>query len=283
MSNNLKISSPWSQLALFMGLFGGGLILANFVVAAIPGYHINQPNSAGITKLAQTIGSIVQFGIPALLFARMTFAGRPLHHLGFRPAVKNNLYIVAIALLLVSYPLVGWLGMLNRLIPLPHAAVALEQEIDRQIEMMLQGKSAIDMLVNLVVMAIIPGIVEEMCFRGALQRILISLCKNAWAGIIVTSILFSLLHFELQGFLPRVFLGILLGAAYWYSGSLWTTILAHACFNGIQVFAAMEYPNTVSGNPSVPLLLVLVSFVLVVSLLVYMRKQSALAVANQNN
>lgn len=283
MSNNLKIISPWSQLALFMGLFGGGLILANIVVLAIPGFHSNGSNTPAIAKLAQTLGSIVQFGIPALLFAQITFTGRPLYHLGFRPAVKNNLYIVAIALLLTAYPLVGWLGMLNKSIPLPHGAVALEQEIDRQIEMMLQGKSGIDMLVNLLVMAIIPGIVEEMCFRGVLQRILISICKNAWVGIIVASIVFSLLHFELQGFLPRVFLGILLGAAYWYSGSLWTTILAHACFNGIQVIVAMQSPQTVSGNPSIPIFAVLISLILVVSLLVYMRKQSVLAAARQNN
>jgi membrane protease YdiL (CAAX protease family) len=282
MSNDLKIASPWSQLALFLGLFGGCVILSGIAVLAIPGFHANGSNSPGIAKLAQTLGSIVQFGVPALFFAQLVFRGRPLFYLGFRPAVRNSLYVVAIALLLTSYPLVGWLGLVNKQIPLPHGAVVLEQEINRQIEMMLQGKTMTDLFINLVVMAILPAIVEEMCFRGVLQRILIGLCRNAWAGILVASIFFSLLHFELQGFLPRVFLGILLGAAYWYSGSLWPCILAHAFFNGIQVFLAMEYPQTVSGNPSLPLLAVLISAILVVSLLVYMRKQSGLALAGQN-
>src|SRR6185437_12602132 len=143
-------------------------------------------------------------------------------------------------------------------------------------------KNSADLYINLLVVAIIPAMFEEICFRGALQRIMIYLFKNHWAGIIVTGILFSAFHLQFQGFLPRMFLGILLGAAYWYSGSLWTAILAHAFFNGIQVIMVSQNPRMVNETPVVPWYLVLASMVLVIGILVYMRKRSTLAVASQN-
>jgi membrane protease YdiL (CAAX protease family) len=136
-------------------------------------------------------------------------------------------------------------------------------------------KNSFDILLNLLVVAVIPGIVEEMCFRGVLQRILIQLTKKPWLGIFIAAFIFSFLHFEFQGFLPRLFLGILLGAAYWYSGSLWTSILAHCFFNGIQVLALNWYPTAMNNaNPSIPALAVLISGVIVVILLAVMRRQS---------
>lgn len=283
MSNNLKIVSPWSQLALFLGLLGGSLILAGLSIVVIPGYHIDRPMTAGTIKLAQTVSSIILFGLPSWFYARLTFRDHPLRHLGFRPAAKNSFYIAAIFLLLVSYPLEGWLGMLNQQIKLPHWMIQMEQDSDKEVEKLLQVKTSIDLFINLLVVAIIPAIFEEICFRGALQKIMIQIFKNPWAGIIVTAILFSAFHLQFQGFLPRMFLGFLLGAAYWYSGSLWTSILAHAFFNGIQVVLVSESPKSINENPSIPIYMAGISLVIVVSLLAYMRKWSIPATASQNN
>lgn len=279
MSNNLKIISPWSQLALFLGLLGGSLILAGIAILAIPGYHIDRPMTAGTLKLIQTVSSMILFGLPAWLYARLTFRDRPLYHLGFRPAVRDSFYLAAICLLLLSFPLEGWLGMLNRQLALPHWMVRLEQENDKQVETLLQAGTSFDVFINLLVIAVIPAIFEEICFRGALQRIMIRICRSPWAGIIVTGIIFSAFHMQFEGFLPRMFLGILLGAAYWYSGSLWTAILAHACFNGVQVVIANYNPKTINENPTIPLYMVLISLVIVVSLLVYMRRRSTVTYA----
>jgi hypothetical protein len=71
-----------------------------------------------------------------------------------------------------------------------------------------------------------------------------------------------------------MFLGVLLGAAYWYSGSLWVPVLAHFVFNAAQVIAAMSYPAMLTKNPSTPLLLALGSFVIVVGLLRLIRQNS---------
>ncbi|HTI07867.1 MAG TPA: type II CAAX endopeptidase family protein [Puia sp.] len=284
MSNNLKIRSPWSQLALFMGLFGLSLILgvmgANAIILAKTGIsaggQIDMDNPALLPakKLAQAFSTVVIFGLPAFIYARKTFNRGPLRSLGLRPADKTVFYVLGIMLLLVALPLEGWLGMLNKKIPLPGWMIRLEKANDQQVVAFLQIHSSFDLLINLFVIAFLPAVFEEMCFRGAMQRILIEVFKSPWIGIVATGFIFSAIHMQFQGFLPRMMLGILLGAAFWYSGSLWTSILAHFFFNGIQVVAASYYPKLMTDNPTVPVYAGLISLVVVVALLSVIRRQS---------
>ncbi len=280
MDKNLKIPSPWSQLAVFFLLIGGGMMLLVFIYGLLPGMPKDGiPKDPGTTKLLQVVSSVCLFGLPACFYAILTFREHPLHHFGFRQAAKSMYYLLGPLLLLFAFPLEGWLGMLNQHLPLARWMVSSENSRDQEILDLLRIRHSYDLSVNLLVVAILPGICEEMFFRGALQRILINICRNPWAGIIATGFLFSAVHVQFAGFLPRMLLGILLGAAYWYSGSLWTTIFAHIFFNGIQVLAAAWYPKLVTNDPSVPLYSALISLVIVVGLLAYMRRQSTVTYA----
>ena len=284
LKNYLKISSPWSQLGLFFGLLGGGLILASVLSVAIltakgvaTGHgnpDLSDPGLTGALKLIQGLSTVIIFAIPALLYARLTFREDPDYFLGFRKAEKNIFYLLAVALLLFSFPVEGWLGQLNKGLPLAPWMIKMEEDADKQIDIFLRVSSPVDVYVNLFLIALLPAVCEEACFRGALQRILIHAFKSPWAGIIVTGIFFSAFHMQFQGFLPRMFLGILLGLIYWYSGSLWVSILAHFFYNGLQVAAISFYPKLLHENPSVPVYTALISLVIVVGLLSVMRRQS---------
>jgi membrane protease YdiL (CAAX protease family) len=153
--------------------------------------------------------------------------------------------------------------------------IGAEKDADKQISVLLRADNSFDIFINVFIIALLPAICEEACFRGALQRILIQSFKSPWAGIIVTGLFFSAFHLQFQGFLPRALLGILLGALYWYSGSLWTSILAHFFINAIQVVAVTFYPRFINENPSVPIMAALISMAIVVGLLVIIRRQSA--------
>ena len=131
----------------------------------------------------------------------------------------------------------------------------------------LKARSSGEVFLNVIIIALLPAICEEVCFRGALQRIMIHITKNAWTGIIVTALLFSALHLQFQGFFPRMFLGIILGAIYWYSGSLWPSILAHFVNNAIQVVVVSYAPQYIEKNPPVPVLLAALSGLLIWGLL----------------
>jgi len=278
MIGHLRIKSPWSQLALFLGLMGGGFVLASLSMALVitsrglPMAGLNQldwsqPNVLSTMKLVQALSSIIIFMLPALAFALIVFRGRPFYFLGLRPPVKAPMYGLAMLCILVSMPFVFWLGELNQLVNLPDWMVKLENETNRQMAQLLKASGPADIAVNVLVIALLPALCEEICFRGVLQRIIINICRNPWVGIIVTSALFSALHLQFQGFLPRMFLGMILGALYWYSGSLWTSILAHFINNAVQVVAVSYAPQYMDKNPSMPLLAALASGVLVMVIL----------------
>jgi len=134
--------------------------------------------------------------------------------------------------------------------------------------------STMDIVINVIIIAAIPAVCEEICFRGALQRILIQCFNSPWAGIIFTGAFFSAFHLQFQGFLPRMFMGILLGAAYWYSGSLWVSILAHFFTNAAQVIAVSYYPKMIDEDPYVPVYWALLSLAIVVGLLSVFQRRS---------
>ena len=96
MTHNVKIPSPWSQLALFVGLLGASLVLYALLVTAIyhptgglrnadPAALLNDPRMMNTLKWLQALSSVIVFGIPGFFYALQTFRNRPLTHLGFPP------------------------------------------------------------------------------------------------------------------------------------------------------------------------------------------------------
>jgi len=65
-------------------------------------------------------------------------------------------------------------------------------------------------------------------------------------AIVIVSIIFSVAHFSFYGFLSRVFLGMMLGAIYHYSGKLWLSILAHFINNAIAI--SVVYATKMNGK-----------------------------------
>jgi len=285
MIGHLRVKSPLSQLAIFLGLLGAAFIVASMVMAIVivsmglPVSTLNKldwsaPGTVSAMKLIQALSSILIFLIPAVGFALITFRGRPLYFLGLKPALRPQMFLVAIICMLAAFPFVFWLGELNRAIPMPEWMSSLEADASRQMQAFLKADGMKDVLINVFVIALLPAVCEEICFRGALQRIMIHLTRRPWMGILVTAVLFSAFHLQFQGFLPRMFLGVLLGAIYWYSGSLWPSIVAHFVTNAVQVIAVSYAPEYIDKNPSVPLLAALASGLAVAGLLWFLKSAS---------
>ena len=275
MIDHLRVKSPWSQLGIFFGLLGAGFIVGYLIMGIIafsmglqnasPAGKLDwsNPNVVAGMKVIQAVSSVVIFLLPAYLFASIVYSGKSTTFLGLKPAQTKPMYLLAIVIILIAFPFVFWLGELNQLVPLPQWMGELEKEATKQMQKFLKVDHIGDVLINVLVIALIPAVCEEICFRGALQRVIIHITKNAWIGIVVTSILFSALHLQFQGFLPRMFLGLILGAIYWYSGSLWPSILAHFVNNAIQVIVVSYAPGYIEKNPPIPLLLALFSGLLI--------------------
>ncbi len=140
-------------------------------------------------------------------------------------------------LILCSMPLAQLAFWLNRQLPLPAWMHDMEDSTATMIENLLAVNSSGELLFNLLVIALVPAIGEELVFRGILQTSFERwFGKPHWA-IWVVAILFSAFHMQFEGFLARVVLGAVLGYLFYWTRNLWVPIIAHFLNNALQILA----------------------------------------------
>jgi len=153
-----------------------------------------------------------------------------------------------------------------------------EEELRLVTEFLTEFDSFNQFIVVFIVVAIIPAVGEELIFRGILQNKLHIYFKNIHVAIIVTAILFSGFHLQFFGFVPRLFLGILFGYIYYWSGNLWYPILGHFINNGFTLILIYLYQTGSIGidietQEAYPLNIILIFSVITIYMLFSFWKQ----------
>jgi hypothetical protein len=110
-----------------------------------------------------------------------------------------------------------------------------EDKAAKLTEKFLVINSPLDLLLAIFMIAVLPALGEELLFRGVIQRIIGEWSRNIHVGIWCSAILFSALHMQFYGFVPRMLLGVMLGYLYAWSGTLWLPIIAHFINNAAAV------------------------------------------------
>lgn len=294
----LKTRPVWLQLVIFLSItFGifivisliGVMLLGSFTGLSVfdmsdpAGWDYSDPALLTFIRGMLVIQFFGLFVVPSFLFAYFTDP-KPLDYLGLKAPVKNFYYLAGALALVVALPLVDWLGAINRNVDFPGSMegwmVKSEEDAARQIEFLLKRNTITDLLINLVVVAVFAGVGEELLFRGVLQRLLIRIFHSPLVGIVVVAFIFSAIHFQFFGFLPRFVLGIVLGYIYWYSGSLWPAIIAHFVYDAVAVIAVHFNPALLENNEATLFtdganwLYGSISLVLVMGIMWYMKKES---------
>lgn len=213
-------------------------------------------DNINLLKIGQGIGSILMFIVPPLVLYAVAY-DKPLQEIGFRPIDDLWILLIGLALMFVSLPVTNQLTTWNEGMQLPASLKPIE-DLLRQMEeqagsltdRMLQVDSLGGLLFNLLVIALIPAIGEELTFRGVMQQWLVRSLKNPHVAILLSSAIFSFIHLQFYGFLPRMFLGMLLGYLFYYSGSIWVSIAMHFLNNGSAVVIAfLEHKGVIETTP----------------------------------
>jgi membrane protease YdiL (CAAX protease family) len=246
--NKLGINEK-SGLFILIGLMGVGFVVGGFLSLTawkwMTGQDMGQmqlsmsdPNFSNQVRVTQTLLSICIFFIPTLIAARM-ISRQPLAYIGLKEKSAPGVYLYTAVLMLITIVIGGSLATLNEMIPVTSQMElyfkTMEEEYMQQVEVMSQMKGIGDLLIALLVMAFVPAVVEEVFFRGGFQNMMHRSTGNMWVAIIVTSLLFSAIHFSFYGFLTRTAMSIVLGLLYVYTKNLWMPILAHFINNAIGV------------------------------------------------
>lgn len=156
-----------------------------------------------------------------------------------RPTTKTILFLIAAFIAMT--PAMNYLVEWNANISLPESMKVIETWM-RNAENAAQAVTDRilnnnNILLSILLVGVLTGLSEEFLFRGGLQRILITRPMNAHIAIWLTAFIFSAIHFQFFGFFPRLIIGALFGYLAYWSGSLWTAIIAHALNNSTVIIA----------------------------------------------
>lgn len=152
-------------------------------------------------------------------------------------------------------------------------------------EAMVGDSSAVSIISSLFFMAFIPALAEEIFFRGFLMNVLRGIFKNIHVAILVTGIIFSVIHLQFTKFLPMLFLATVFGYATYWSGSVWTSVIAHFINNSLAVlqlyfFSDGSYTEAISQGSDVPMVLNIVLIAAVGALFYFIQKNSTTKTEN---
>jgi membrane protease YdiL (CAAX protease family) len=154
--------------------------------------------------------------------------------------------LLGVLLMIAAMPLILYTLQINQQLPLPEMFTAAEAQAETALKGLLQMENMTELLANLVLIALLPALGEELVFRGVLQQQLMRSMKNPVAAILLSAAVFSAVHVQFEGFIPRMALGFLLGWLFWRSGNFWIPVICHFFNNGIQVVGQYLYHQRVS-------------------------------------
>ncbi len=187
--------------------------------------------------IVQGFLSICIFFLPAFLFGYLTHPDLK-NYLGLRQPQKPIQVLLAVSVMLGAIPCLILIENLVSMLNFGTAVRQSEEAAQRMQQAYFVMPTFTDFIRTFIIMAIIPAIGEEMFFRGIFLRFAHKRTKNMVFPIIFTAIIFSFAHANVYGFLSIAIAGSLLAFIYYITGSLWCSIAAHMCFNGVQVLLA---------------------------------------------
>jgi membrane protease YdiL (CAAX protease family) len=228
-------------LLLIFSAFVGLIVLMGALALLAPAWS---SSTEGLLFM-QGFQTIVLFGVTAFVGVWYTEdRGDPIEKMLLKKGLTLKQGAIAILFAVAALPMISLLAEWNKGMELPQFLASME-EMMREMEesskvlteRFLNTTSEWMLFVNLLVMALLPAVCEEMMFRGWLQRAL-GQSVDYHTAIWVSAIVFSAIHFQFYGFIPRMLIGAALGYLYYYTGSLWAPIVAHFTNNAAAVVTA---------------------------------------------
>lgn len=244
----IKKTNKLERIFLLAALLVFGLIIGSVLGVIFPivtGSDIMGLNSL---RFMQISSQIFTFVLPPIVYA-LLIKENPFKSLGFNKTTITWLFL-GVAMMYAILPLNSVFAEWNANIKFPDSMTDFERLLqdmqERATEIMerfVNVTSIGGLILNLFMIAGLAALGEELLFRSIIQTSLIKVCRNAHIGIIIASAIFSIIHMEFYGLLPRFVLGMLLGYMYYYSRSIWIPIAMHFANNGTIVF--LYYLNNI--------------------------------------
>jgi len=302
--NGIDLSGGRSPKATFLvvigfvlvGLFVGQLIasIATGVMAVLNGLSMeefmeNPSLLYDYLDLGEVLGGqslytlFFTFFVP--WFYLKNFAKKSIGDLSINKETTPLLVAVAFLATFSFMPLNSYIAEWNQAWTFPEFmsgfedwARSLEDDLAETTEKFTNFQTFGQFILGLVVISILPGIGEELLFRGIVQNSLHRWTKNHHVAIWVGAFLFSFIHFQFFGLVPRMVLGAIFGYLYVWSGNIWYPIVAHMANNGISVLLVYllnigVFSEDMESTEQLPLVYAGIALVAFVAFMLIFKKQ----------
>ncbi len=205
-------------------------------------------------KYLQTIISLGTFVIPPFIIAYV-FKGKIAKYLLLNKTPHLFSILLVVMMMILAIPFINFLAEWNSKLSLPEslsyiekAMKAAEQDAEKLTLAFLKADKLGTLFINLFVIAVIPAIGEELLFRGVFQKIITDWTRNAHIGIWLAAFMFSAIHFQFYGFVPRMLMGAFFGYLLVWSKNMWLPIAAHFVNNAFAVIAFYLMDKSMIGD-----------------------------------
>ena len=246
---------PLSLVVITLVTFGTLVLLQGLAIAVIPSlFHLTMedliglvggdydvPNGRMAMLFVQGLGSGLGFWITTWGITRFLEKADLGWERQWARVNGKNLALVFV-MTLGGMLFNGLLVELNAQLQLPDFLSEVEvwmKETELQLmeltKFLTDFQSITELLTGILVIGVFAGIGEEMFFRGLLQPKMQYYLRSPHLGIWVTAFIFSAIHAQFFGFLPRMFLGTVFGYLYHYTGSLVYPIVGHILNNSLTL------------------------------------------------
>jgi membrane protease YdiL (CAAX protease family) len=246
--------SPPTKILLLVFLVFGFLLISSIlgILLARPIFRMNMAeiyqvlsnpdaDNLGLVKYFQIIQSIFLFLVPALIAAWLFSEHLPQYLQANKKPGAISLLLVMLTLIL-AIPFLNALALFNSEMVLPQWMHSLEVRIKSMEEtagrltgLFLTGGDGFTLALNMFMIAVLPALGEEFLFRGVIQRLLTEWTANKHVGVWMAAFIFSFIHFQFYGFLPRFLLGLYFGYLLVWSSCIWVPVTGHFINNGVAV------------------------------------------------
>lgn len=289
MSESQKQYHPFVLLLIYFGYIIGGYCIGQFfasigIAPFMQGGKLVEvlinpkefPEYKNVVLFLLGSTSFGGFILSTLFFQKRFFQNR----IYFSVESPQELYVFgAMLAVVVALPAITYLSEWNQQMVLPSFMIGFEQwakfeeeKMKIMTEYITFFNSNYQFLFGLIVIALIPAVGEEFVFRGVVQNVFTLYFKNIHVAIWLAAIVFSAIHLQFYGFLPRMLLGAMFGYLYVWSGNMLVPMAAHFCNNGFSLFL-LHYKNTgnikmdIESTSEMPISMIIGSFLLVAVIL----------------
>ncbi len=232
------IRSTATRILLLLVLALAGLMLASLFMLLF----IKNSNRAAMLAMV-TLQDVLVFIVPAVL-AVWIACRKPAHVMGLNVAPSWRALAMVLMVYVASVPMLNYTVHLNEAMKLPESLAWLEQMMRSSEDMaaqvtknLLESQSVFAMIISVLVVGVLAGLSEEFFFRGAMLGMWRQNGVNPHVGVWVVAIVFSAIHLQFYGFVPRMLIGVWLGYLFVWTRSLWVPVVAHALNNSVVVIA----------------------------------------------